>query len=341
MRKKPIVVIQFYFITCCLLLTSCKENDTTPPTLTTSDITEISDVTARCGGTITSDEGLKITSCGVCWSTDSTKLLIENAKHTNDVSDLNNFSSVITNLTPNTKYYVRAFATNDLVTGYGQIISFKTISILSDIKFNSSTVYGSLTDQDGNTYKTVTIGTQIWMAENLKSITLNNGEGISFNDYCWYNHDIVNSKATYGALYEWSIVSSDKLCPIGWHVPTREEFYTLQDYLGGQYSAGSKLKEAGTTHWVEPNTGATNESGFTALPGGYSYNQWNTVDNNKQGYIGKWWSKTYFFSRVVGTDQVAIPLLSLNYNSDIFNIVYDFHIQGNASVCYSVRCLKD
>jgi uncharacterized protein (TIGR02145 family) len=140
--------------------------------------------------------------------------------------------------------------------------------------------YGTVSDNDGNTYKTIQIGTQTWMSENLKTTKYNDGTnipnetnnvtwaGLSSGAYCWYNNDASN-KATYGALYNWYAVNTTKLCPTGWHVPTETEWVTLTTYLGGTNVAGGKIKETGTTHWISPNTGATNESGFTALPAGY------------------------------------------------------------------------
>ena len=139
---------------------------------------------------------------------------------------------------------------------------------------------GTVSDIDGNTYKTVTIGTQTWMAENLRVARYKNGTEIplvtdetdwaalSTPGYCWYNNDEATYKANYGALYNWYTVSTSNLCPTGWHVPTDAEWTTLTTYLGGESVAGGKLKETGTTHWTSPNTGATNETGFTALPGG-------------------------------------------------------------------------
>ncbi len=145
----------------------------------------------------------------------------------------------------------------------------------------SDTVYAkwtTLTDVDGNVYTTVTIGTQIWMVENLKTTKFNDGSSISHEPdsawfttstpaYCWYDNDTVY-KDTYGALYNWHAVNTGKLAPAGWRVPTQEDMNTLATYLGGYQVAGGKLKEAGLTYWNSPNTGATNESGFSALPGG-------------------------------------------------------------------------
>jgi uncharacterized protein (TIGR02145 family) len=135
--------------------------------------------------------------------------------------------------------------------------------------------WGSVSDIEGNVYRTVRIGSQEWMAENLKTTRYNDGQPIpnitgdsewynlSTPAYCWYNNDIAN-KETYGALYNWFAVNTGRLAPAGWHVPSREEWNTLINYLGGQDIAGGKLKETGDAHWLSPNAGATNETGFSA-----------------------------------------------------------------------------
>jgi uncharacterized protein (TIGR02145 family) len=140
-----------------------------------------------------------------------------------------------------------------------------------------------LKDIEGNSYNTVKIGTQVWMAENLKTTKFKDGTSIPYetNDinwlnlttpsYCWYDNDEATNKHVYGALYNWYTVNSGKLCPTGWHSPTDSEWNTLISYLGGKSVAGGKLKETGTTHWNSPNTAADNSSGFTGLPAGYRY----------------------------------------------------------------------
>jgi uncharacterized protein (TIGR02145 family) len=155
-------------------------------------------------------------------------------------------------------------------------------------------------DIDGNVYKTVTIGTQTWMAKNLKTTKLNDGipiplvrDSISWPvlttpAYCWYNNDEKVNKNIYGALYNWHTVNTGKLCPSGWHVPSDDEWKILFAYLGGA-DAGDKLQEKGTTHWVNPNPGATNESGFTALPGGLRIKSGTFVALGLSSY---WWCST-------------------------------------------------
>ena len=133
---------------------------------------------------------------------------------------------------------------------------------------------------DGNTYNTIMIGTQTWMKENLKTTTFNDGTSIPLetdatkwaaltsSGYCYYNNDEATYKDTYGVLYNWYTVNTGKLCPSGWHIPIEADWTNLTTFLGGENGAGGKLKESGTSHWINPNSGATNETKFTALPGG-------------------------------------------------------------------------
>jgi uncharacterized protein (TIGR02145 family) len=205
--------------------------------------------------------------------------------------------------------------------------------------FNPAVTFGKMTDQDGNVYKTVTIGTQTWMAENLRTTKYNDGSdipNITDNDewedlttgaYCNYNNTSdEDTIATYGRLYNWYAVDTGKLCPTGWHVPKDTEWAELSTFLGGESVAGGKLKEIGTSHWQSHTTGATNETGFTALPGGGRTYSGTFGD---VGYRGKWWSAT---------------------ESDAYGayywIIYDNYSFLNSSsydkaVGFSVRCVRD
>ena len=144
--------------------------------------------------------------------------------------------------------------------------------------------------------------------------------------YCNYENDNVNV-ATYGRLYNWYAVDDSRgLAPVGWHVPTDDEWQTLIEYLGGSSVAGGKMKETGTTHWNGPNTGATNESDFTALPGGYR--DWTGVFYNK-GYWAYFWSSTY-----ISSDDAWIR--NLSYFDSEAHRYYKFKRCG-----FSVRCVRD
>jgi uncharacterized protein (TIGR02145 family) len=160
-------------------------------------------------------------------------------------------------------------------------------------------------DIEGNLYKTITIGTQQWMAENLKVSKYSDGTTIpnitdttqwqnnTTGAWSYYSNDAANN-AKYGKLYNWYAVSktsngNKNVCPTGWHVPTDPEWTVLTDYLGGQSVAGGKMKEVDTTSWDSPNTDATNTSLFTGLPGGY---RGTDVSYYAIGYYGNWWSST-------------------------------------------------
>jgi uncharacterized protein (TIGR02145 family) len=310
---------------------SCsKKNDSNPTVqilvFTTTAVSDITQTTAISGGNITSADGANIVARGICWDTIQNPTIAGNK--TEDGTGLGSFTSNLNGLTANTKYYVRAYVTVDAGTGYGNEILFST----------KQDIPATVTDIDGNVYNTVTIGTQTWLKENLKTTKYNDGTGIAFpgsnnalwqnntsGAYAWYNNDVAN-KNIYGALYNWAAVNGGKLCPAGWHVATDAEWQILTDFLGGGGLAGGKLKETGTTHWNAPNTSATNQSLFTALPGG-SRGLDGSFDT--KGFNGYFWSSTGFSA----TDAWSVYM----YYGNGFVYRYSF----NKSFGYSVRCVLD
>lgn len=196
----------------------------------------------------------------------------------------------------------------------------------------------TISDIDGNVYQTVLIGTQCWMKENLITTNLNNSNSIPMVTdntawaalttpaYCWHDN-YPASGIIYGALYNWYAVNSGNLCPIGWHVPTDGEWTELTNYLGGLTGAGGKLKETGFTHWISPNEGATNESGFTAFPGDQRFNNGTF---SILGYYGYWWSSTV----EIASNNIWIRVI--NYNSANVFRYSDYKESGR-----SVRCIKN
>jgi uncharacterized protein (TIGR02145 family) len=218
-----------------------------------------------------------------------------------------------------------------------------TTALISCKKDDKNNDPGTVKDVDGNVYHSVTIGTQVWMIENLKTTKYSDGSAIppvtsnatwfdlNSPGFCWYNDDEVTYKKVYGALYNWYAVNTNKLCPSGWHVPSAAEWTTLVTYLGGQLVAGGKLKESKTIHWQDPNLGATNESGFTALPGGCaSANGYWGI-----GTYGYWWSSTEGLSGPYGIpSEIYIPM---HYNSVSVSNGYD----SSKNTGYSVRCIKN
>lgn len=189
----------------------------------------------------------------------------------------------------------------------------------------------------GKVYNTVLIGTQCWFKENLDIGNMINSSTAQTNNsviekYC-YNNDAANC-AVYGGLYQWNemmqyvtTAGAQGICPTGWHIPTETEFLALADYLGGYLAAGGKLKETGTTHWLTPNYGATNTTGFTAIPGGYYY-----ASNNTFTYITRY---TYYWSSTQETANDAW-FRSIGYFSTSFGRYQSYKTTGN-----SVRCLKN
>ena len=409
-----LLILSIFFIQ------SCKKDKPTPPIISTTSVSAITQTTATSGGKITSDGGATITASGVCWSTTSGPTTALSTK-TTDGTGTGTFISSLTNLTPITTYYVRAYATNNAGTAYGNEISFTTIVAPSTVpgeptgvtasagnaqvtvtftapvsnggsaitgytvtsnpgnitgtgmaspitvagltngtaytftvtatnaigtgspssasnSVTPSAISTTVSDIEGNIYNIVTIGTQTWMTENLKTTKYNDGTSIpsvtgttewsnlTTPGYCWYNNDAATYKDIYGALYSWYTVNTGKLCPTGWHVPSKDEWTTLATYLGGEGVAGGKLKETGTSHWLSPNTGANNTSGFTALPGGYRYT---AGEFDFVGIDGFWWSANesntgWAYSRELDNDY-----------PDFF----EFNDPKKAG--FSVRCLKD
>jgi len=313
---------------------------TVPKTKTTS-VTEITVATAVIGSFITTDGGLGIIDKGICWAT--TPNPTTNDSKTSWGIGTETFPDIIYGLIPSTKYYVRAYAMNALGTAYGDELSFTT-SAVSPIIFNSDLAYGSISDSDGNLYKTIQIGTQTWMAENLRTTKFNDGaslphvtvdtewEALTTPGYCWYNNDPLSFRETNGGLYNWYAVNTGKLCPEGWHVPTNAEWNSLSDYLGTV--AGGMMKETGTSKWVDPNTGASNISGFTAIPGGSRepyFLEWSYSTFSYIGYYGTWWSATEYSNPKAGYAA------GLYAKESTFNNEYiPAKVAG-----LSVRCLKD
>ena len=228
-------------------------------------------------------------------------------------------------------------------------------TMITDVPTAGKTItfnFVSCIDGEGNNYPVVHISTekgladysdqssdkglQIWMAENLKTAKYNDGSnipyvtssgvwsGLNTPAYCWYNNDPGN-KNVYGALYNWYAVNSNKLCPSGWHTPDDGEWTALSNSLGGELAAGEKLKETGTSHWKSMNP-ATNESGFSARPGGYRYRDGGF---DSMSILGYWWtsseeSPTFAWYRRLYHYWVTIQRYS------------DYKVIG-----FSVRCLKD
>jgi uncharacterized protein (TIGR02145 family) len=304
-----------------LVANSCKKNDDQAiPELTTKEVTEIGVTTAKSGGNILSDDGSTFTARGVCWSTSDNPSISD--YKTMEEAGASSFTSELTGLSPGTVYYLRSYATNKMGTGYGNVIMFQTEN-------------GFIDPRDGNVYSTVTIGNQVWMAENLRYLPSVVGSAKSSNVtpyhyvYDYEGTDVSSAKATanyisYGVLYNWPAAISAS--PPGWHLPRDREWIELIDYLGGEDIAGGKLKETGSTFWLSPNAGATDEYGFTALPGGYRVER---AYFHYIGIVGYWWSATDG-----GTDYAWLHGLKYD-DTDVWRNI-SLKVFG-----LSVRCVKD
>jgi uncharacterized protein (TIGR02145 family) len=232
----------------------------------------------------------------------------------------------------------------------GQVISYdnpltitmegnKTLkATFSNFIVNADGVSGKLSDIDNNVYTVVKIGNQWWMAENLRTTKLNDGTNIqrvTLNDvwqnlktpgYCWYDNNALSYKVPFGAFYNWYTVETGKLCPQGWHVPTNDDWYILINYLGGYQVAGGKLKSTSLRYpWYSPNTGATNESGFSAVP---SASRLSDGEFGPLGIYAIWWNSIRIIDSAIA--------YGVDYDdADVYLGDIDFE---NGLSC---RCIKD
>jgi len=313
-----------------ILSGSCAEKEQgpgEPPVLTTREVYSISPTTAFVTGEITFDGGSSITERGICWNTLPNPTRFDNKAVVGEGPGF--FKGNITGLTPTTTYYIRTYATNTAATSYGNEIPVKTYT-------------GEVSDVDGNIYYTITIGTQSWMVSNLRTTRYNDNtiipevtDNIAWSQlsspaYSWYENDSTkNSKV--GALYNWYAVNmatngEKNVCPTGWHVPTDNDWVILTTFLGGESVAGGKMKERGLTHWQKPNTGASNQSGFTGLPGGGRYS---TGRFRGIGTRAGWWSSTELMS-TSGRGRYLYYEYSMVYRGS-----------GSKRDGFSVRCVRD
>jgi len=269
---------------------------------------------------------------GIVWGINQTPTINDNFGSTSNGTGTGSFTSNLSNLMANTTYYVRAYATNLVGTSYGNQYSFTTA-------LGSNP--GAGVNYDGYTYSTIVLGNgQEWMAENLRTNVYSNGdpipnvidntqwENLTTGAWVHYNNNI-SFENPYGKLYNWYAVSDPRnLCPIGWHVPTSSDWVVLTNYFGGYLMAGGKMKSTGTQYWLSPNTGATNESGFSGLPGG---ERDGVGSFGEIGEVGYWWHST---EHITYTPDAYI-------NDLRFSIVSsgDFHFSKELGL--SVRCLRD
>ena len=328
------------------------------PTLTTTMVSSVTSVSAIARGNIVNNGDADITSRGVVWSTNPNPDISLSTKTFNG-SGIGSFVSIINDLSPNTTYYLKAYATNLNGTYYGSEITFKTLSPSFGIPCSGTP---TVKDVDGNTYNTVQIGFQCWLKENLSTTKYRDGsiipidssggvEGDGKNE-TWSERKIgartiygnnTNNLKIYGYLYNWfAAVEPKGLCPIGWSVPSDSDWDELSNFLGGEEEAGGKMKSTVTTLWNSINIGATNKSGFNAIPGGkrYSNTDFSYFGGFRNiGVIGQWWSSDERFG---GPDRYwggGGHYWVRNSNEWLCKDCPDFG-SSNKNDGQSVRCIK-
>lgn len=332
---KSILVI--CLVNIALVFIGCENNEPETAAIVTEEVKNVTAISAESGGKIIAEGSDEVLSRGICWSKIQNPTLSDSVLMDSD--GLSSFTNNILHLNAKQTYYVRAFLITSHDTLYGNQVEFTTPDY---ILFNPELEYGTVTDIDGNVYKTITIGTQTWMAENLKVTRFRNGEAIAnetdlnkwghfqitTSAWCWYNNDISN-KQVYGALYNWYAASDPRnIAPEGWHVSSAEDWQTLAQYLGGYGNAsGNRLKETTTAHWRlwDFNRLASNNTGFTALAGG-------KVASPSFGFMGLGLDYAYFWTSTGTWDGSTCCYLSSNISLD--------NLQPNCRG-FSVRCVKD
>jgi uncharacterized protein (TIGR02145 family) len=332
-------------------LVACQKETTSPTTSPTNNDVTISSFNCagvKIMGTLTKDKMASNITATIAYTGANGKTYLTKSHTSTGVLGLSAtlLAGTLANGEGELVYTISGTPTSSGTANFAIALGGQTCSINVNVKDVTQTSgYGpNITDVESNTYKTVYIGTQQWMAENLKVTKYSDGTSIpniidntgwlnnTTGAWAYYNNDAANN-AKYGKLYNWYAVSktsngNKNVCPTGWHVPTDAEWTVLTDYLGGKFVAGGKLKEVGTSNWNSPNTDATNTSLFTGLPGGYRYFGGNYDD---VGGYGNWWSSTE------GSPGDAW-YRSLSANNGIASRdSYDYNKDGG----FSVRCLRD
>jgi uncharacterized protein (TIGR02145 family) len=297
--------------------------------VTTGAVTNITNATATASGNVTDSGSRAITARGFCYATTPSPTITNGTVVANGTNTTGAFTVSLTGLLANTRYYVRAYVTTSVGTSYGVDSVFTTTNLVASLP-------------------RITIGTQVWTNKNLDVVTYRNGDPIpqvtdptqwtnlTTGAWCWYNNDSATYGATYGRLYNWYAVNDARiLAPQGWHISTDGDWNKLINYLDTDADtscspcyqssiAAGAMKS--TTGWNSPNTGATNSSGFTGLPGGGRVTE-GTFD--AIGFIGLWWTPTEI-------NVTNARGRKLSYDNSIVD-------QGQLSklIGLSVRCLRD
>lgn len=332
-------------------------NEAIEPTVTTTMVTNIGVTTATTGGNVVSNGGEAVVARGVCWSTSQNPTLSDS--HTSDGVGSGVFTSSLTGLTPNTTYYVRAYATNSVGTSYGNEQTFMTLADSSD-GTGPCPASATVIDYDGNLYNTVQIGNQCWMKENLRTTHFNNGvliplstSTLSINEpYRYYPDEDSTNVSVFGYLYNWTAVMNGSassnatpsgvqgICPTGWHVPSDTEWTQMLNFVSSESQYICNLSTtyiakalSSTVEWststvtcaVGNDLSDNNSTSFSALPAG----------NDPSSSYTNFGDKCFFWTATQRNNSYAYDY-SLSYNSASVTKEYKYKNNG-----ISVRCVRD
>ncbi len=282
---------------------------------------------AISGGSFTSSGGTSNIECGLCWDVIQGPTTGSNRVFYNSI-DIFSYTSIMTNLAPNTTYYARAYLSNAAGTIYGNEISLTTTSNVTDI--------------ENRTYHTVNIGAQVWLMENLSVTKYNDGTPIPlvtdqavWNNlktpaYCWYNNEKPVTGDFRGALYNWHAVNTGKLCPAGFHVPTTGDWNVLTEYLGGPSVASGELLKPGEMQWADVEGSVISDS--CLFWGIYCGTRDTIIGFQGDNGCGTFESTYLWSSTPEGTSQALAFILYLGNTDE-----HEFSRKNG----YPVRCLKD
>ncbi|HNY45148.1 MAG TPA: fibrobacter succinogenes major paralogous domain-containing protein [Bacteroidales bacterium] len=342
------IISIFLFFGVVFYLNSCKKEEI--PTLKTGEVSNITENSATLSAKVSKDGDSEIIVRGFVWNTTKNPSLEANIGFSENGSGVGDFTHNVEGLMSETTYYVRAYATNEIGTAYGNEVSFTT----NAPSWNGTpcTDCETITDIDGNIYRTVKIGTQCWLADNLKTTKYNDGTEIqnvtlntewnvlSTGAFCWYNND-ANNKENYGALYNYYAVETGKLCPEGWHVATDNEWKELEGFVDSEYKVGNSIwnneswrgsdvgiRLKASYFWLGGSQQDKSDShGFSALPGGVRNGDTGGFERLEEW--GLWWSSK---------NDVETNVYRRNLEKNKDNIA---RFPSNPKSGYSIRCIKN
>lgn len=336
-HNQLLALILFSFFVC---INSCKkaeeETSVQLPVITTLPVGDVTRSSAIFKAKLSSkgDEDFTIGFVQFCFSEKPNPTVKDSLTYGDRLNDSICSSPKVT-LKFNKTYHVRAYADKGGII-YGNDVTFTTKN--PAIKFNEGLTYGTLTDIDGNNYKTIQIGSKIWMAENLKVTHFNNGDiipnitdPVTWKDltgpaYCYYDNDSLNNEI-YGKLYKgFTVMDVRNIAPVGWHIPTKYELEQLMAYdIRG-------LIETGNLHWERPSP-SQNYTGFSAIPGGSGGTNFGLI-----GFGCYFWSKTGYNDSIGGLELFVLSIYCYYPDDYIIKVRSSFkNIYGGSSI----RCVKD